>query len=142
MGWSKWLLLEVWGDRSGVQISARSNLKFFKNFATVTGPIFGLLGRLKWASLAGRFGLINGLKRAGFVNGSGLKKYAQPVAATVTGLGRTGILMGRIYPDCYSPGSATGRACEPGPNLQHYLSSFATKRCNQKHTFYKFKNLL
>ena len=121
MGWSKWLLLEVWGDRFGVRISARSKLKLFKNFATVTGPIFGLLGRLGWAALAGQFGPVNRLKWAGFVNGSGLKKYAQSVAAIVTGLSRTDILTGRAYPNCYSPGSATGRACEPGPNLQHYM---------------------
>ena len=99
MGWSKWLLLEVWGDRFGVQISTRSKLKFFKNFAIVTGPIFGLLGRLGWAALAGRFEPFNGLKWAGFVNGSGLKNYAQPVAATVTDFGSDEYFNGSGLPE-------------------------------------------
>ena len=76
MGWSKWLFLGLWGDRSEVRISeAKSKLKFFKNFAIVTGLVFGLLDRLDWAALASRFGPINGLKWAGFINGSGLKNY-------------------------------------------------------------------
>ena len=84
MGWSKWLFLGVWGDRFGVRIpEARSKLKFFKNLATVTGSVFGLLGRLGWAALASRLGPVNVLKWAEFINRSDLKNYVYPASATV-----------------------------------------------------------
>ena len=116
MGWSKWLFLGVWSERSEVRISkARSKQKKFKNFDTVIGPVFGLLGRLGWAALAGRFGLVNGLKWAGFINGSGLKNSVQPAFATITSFGLDGLFNGPGLPGLLQSrvGNQTGLRARP-----------------------------